>query len=68
MGEAGTYFYHSHVNFQAVSAAGPLIVKEKEDPPYKYDEERTIFISEVFNNTDKSVVAGLTSPLANFSW
>jgi FtsP/CotA-like multicopper oxidase with cupredoxin domain len=25
--DAGTYFYHSHVGFQAISASGPLIVK-----------------------------------------
>jgi FtsP/CotA-like multicopper oxidase with cupredoxin domain len=26
LGMAGTYFYHSHVGFQATSATGPLIV------------------------------------------
>ncbi|KXX78811.1 L-ascorbate oxidase [Madurella mycetomatis] len=26
--EAGTYFYHSHVDMQALSAAGPLIVED----------------------------------------
>jgi L-ascorbate oxidase len=25
-GMAGTYFYHSHVGFQAISVTGPLIV------------------------------------------
>ncbi|KAF4624129.1 hypothetical protein G7Y89_g14045 [Cudoniella acicularis] len=29
IGMAGTYFYYSHVGFQAVSAAGPLIVDEQ---------------------------------------
>lgn len=27
IGYAGTYFYHSHVGLQAISAAGPLIVR-----------------------------------------
>ena len=28
VGMAGTYFYHSHIGFQAVTAAGPLIVED----------------------------------------
>jgi hypothetical protein len=27
VGYAGTYFYHSHIGFQAVTAAGPLVVE-----------------------------------------
>ena len=27
-GDAGTYFYHSHVGFQAITAAGALIIEE----------------------------------------
>jgi FtsP/CotA-like multicopper oxidase with cupredoxin domain len=27
IGMAGTYFYHSHVGFQATSVTGPLIVR-----------------------------------------
>jgi L-ascorbate oxidase len=27
VGTAGTYFYHSHVGLQAISATGPLIVR-----------------------------------------
>lgn len=27
IGYAGTYFYHSHVGLQAISASGPLIVR-----------------------------------------
>ncbi|KAJ4149869.1 hypothetical protein LMH87_010647 [Akanthomyces muscarius] len=34
VGYAGTYFYHSHVGFQAVTAAGALIVESTEQPPY----------------------------------
>ncbi|KAH8423825.1 uncharacterized protein LDX57_001582 [Aspergillus melleus] len=69
IGEAGTYFYHSHVGFQAVSVTGPLIVEEQTGtPPYQYDDEKTIFLTELFNYTDSMVVQGITAPLANFSW
>ncbi|EEA25167.1 hypothetical protein TMatcc_006611 [Talaromyces marneffei ATCC 18224] len=69
IGEAGTYFYHSHVGFQAVSASGPLIVEEAERlVPYEYDEERMLFLSELFNNTDKTIQEGLTAPLTGFLW
>ncbi|KAJ5703685.1 multi-copper oxidase [Penicillium malachiteum] len=55
IGEAGSYFYHSHVDFQADTVAGPLIVGEADGvSPYKYDDERTLFLSELFNVTDKT--------------
>ncbi|KAJ4377382.1 hypothetical protein N0V83_000207 [Neocucurbitaria cava] len=62
--DAGTYFYHSHIGFQAVSAAGPLIVEDASAPPYEYDDERIIFFQDYFNNTDTAIEQGLTnSPL-----
>lgn len=66
IGSAGSYFYHSHVGFQAVSASGPLIVEDNEGSPYEYDEERTIYLSDLFMKTDSQVQAGLVSP--NFTW
>ncbi|KAJ5297898.1 hypothetical protein N7508_008147 [Penicillium antarcticum] len=63
---AGTYFYHSHVGFQAVSAIGALIVESAQPPPYKYDEERIIALSDFFAKTDQEIEDGLLS--ANFSW
>ncbi|KAJ5377501.1 uncharacterized protein N7496_004910 [Penicillium cataractarum] len=66
IGTAGTYFYHSHVGFQAVTAKGPLIVDSKDDPPFHYHEERTIILSDFFNETDKKIIDGLTS--TNFTW
>ncbi|KAK2763082.1 hypothetical protein FQN54_009716 [Arachnomyces sp. PD_36] len=65
-GYAGTYFYHSHIGFQAVSAAGPLIVEAAEPPPYEYDEERIIALSDFFLKTDEEIEEGLTS--SNFEW
>ncbi|KAJ6183729.1 Multicopper oxidase [Penicillium mononematosum] len=60
-GEAGTYFYHSHVGFEAVSATGPLIVRDPHDSPYLYDEERIIVLTDYFNKSDAQVEQGLTS-------
>jgi L-ascorbate oxidase len=37
--DAGTYFYHSHVGFQAISASGPLIVKYCDATPYSYNDD-----------------------------
>jgi L-ascorbate oxidase len=68
IGEAGTYFYHSHVLFQAVSAAGPLIVEEASGhPPYIYDEERVLMLSEFYNQTDEVIVDGLIGSPFRFS-
>ncbi|CRG90924.1 L-ascorbate oxidase [Talaromyces islandicus] len=69
IGEAGSYLYHSHVNFQAVSAAGPLIIEEADrQSPYRYDDEKIIFFSELFNLTDASINKILTAPYADFYW
>lgn len=70
LGEAGSYFYHSHVGFQAASVAGPLIVEETLAPiPFQYDEERTMFLSELFNKTEENLVSGLTaSSNTSFHW
>ena len=57
-GSAGTYFYHSHVGFQAVSCSGPLIVEDKV-PPYKVDGDRVVHIQELFNKTDTTIEQGL---------
>ncbi|KAL2867486.1 Cupredoxin [Aspergillus lucknowensis] len=66
IGSAGTYFYHSHVGFQAMTAKGPLIVESCEAPLYEYDEERTLLITDYFSETDAEIVDGLTSN--NFTW
>jgi len=70
VGEAGTYFYHSHIGFQAVSAAGPLIVEEKHarPPPFKYDEERILFVTELYNKTDKMTETELLRPYDVVRW
>ena len=66
--DAGTYFYHSHVGFQAVSAAGPLIVEESSGkPPYEYDDERMLLLSELYNQTNDVIEEGLTAAPFRFS-
>lgn len=57
-GMAGSYFYHSHVGFQAVSATGPLIIEDIVKP-YRYDEDKIIFLQDVFTGNDSTIEAGL---------
>ncbi|KAJ5345731.1 hypothetical protein N7452_003735 [Penicillium brevicompactum] len=66
VGYAGTYFYHSHVGFQAVTAGGALIVDPAQPSPYEYDEERVIALTDFFEKTDQEVEDGLLS--SNFTW
>ncbi|KAH8703085.1 putative multi-copper oxidase [Talaromyces proteolyticus] len=69
IGEAGSYFYHSHIGFQAVTATGPLVVHEAgENSPYDYESEKIIFLSELFNWTDATVQKYLTAPISEFGW
>jgi L-ascorbate oxidase len=58
-GYAGTYFYHSHIGFQAVTAAGPLIIEESGKPPYEYDDERIIALADIFEKSDTDIEHGL---------
>lgn len=63
--DSGTYFYHSHVGMQALSASGALIVDDCKCP-YKYDDERIFFFSDYFNKTDSNLTAGLQA--VPFKW
>ncbi|RVX68439.1 hypothetical protein B0A52_07439 [Exophiala mesophila] len=66
VGDAGSYFYHSHVGFQANTAHGVIIVQDKDEPPYQYDEDLPLFIQDYFPRNDSAIQAGL---LANpFKW
>ncbi|KAF9638704.1 putative l-ascorbate oxidase protein [Lasiodiplodia theobromae] len=57
----GTYFYHSHVGFQAITATGSLIITDKpgESPPYEYDDERDLVFTDLYNTTDHDMEGGL---------
>ncbi|GAM82372.1 hypothetical protein ANO11243_003510 [Dothideomycetidae sp. 11243] len=66
VGDAGTYFYHSHVGFQQVSAYGALIVKDRHHKAYHYDEDVTITLGNYFAQNDSVVVSGLLG--SPFQW
>ena len=66
IGMAGSYFYHSHVGFQTVSAIGPLIIDDLVNP-YPCDEEKIVFLQDVFTKNDTTIEQGLLS-LQNWTW
>lgn len=62
--DAGSYFYHSHVGAQQISAFGPLIVDDVGSKPYKYDDERVMLLGNYFNKTDETIIEQLlASPI-----
>lgn len=65
-GDAGTYFYHSHVEFQAISAHGPLLVEACGEPPYQYDGDVTMLWADYYSQTDQPIVEGLLA--SPFVW
>ena len=64
--DAGTYFYHSHVGMQALSASGPLIVDDCASLPYRYDDERIFHFTDHFSKSDEEIVEDLTSAPYSF--
>jgi L-ascorbate oxidase len=60
---AGTYFYHSHIGFQAVSCAGPLIVDAAfpSTSPYSYYDDKVVFIQDAFKRNETDIETGLVS-------
>lgn len=61
VGDAGTYFYHSHVGFQAVTAQGLLIVESANEtkPAYEYDDEFPLVFGDYFPKPDHELETGL---------
>ncbi|KAF3184947.1 hypothetical protein TWF225_005849 [Orbilia oligospora] len=69
IGDAGTYFYHSHVGFQAVTAVGALIVEDARPAPYQYHADRIFQFGDYFNKTDNVITDGLLSKTTGkFIW
>ncbi|KAL2147560.1 hypothetical protein VTI28DRAFT_8815 [Corynascus sepedonium] len=66
LGDAGTYFYHSHVDMQALSCTGPLIVEDCNSPPFHYDDERILLFQDHFQKSAAEMIQGLTS--TQFVW
>ncbi|KAI0123766.1 Cupredoxin [Xylariales sp. AK1849] len=67
VGDADTYFYHSHVEFQSVTAHGLLLVEGANGTtPYEYDDDIPVVLSDCYRNEDEVLEAGL---VANpFEW
>ncbi|KAI0379352.1 putative multicopper oxidase [Hypomontagnella monticulosa] len=66
VGDAGTYFYHSHMGFQAVTAHGLLVVEDADEPPYQYDADIPIVFADWYMKSDEEVEKGLTA--IPFQW
>ena len=59
IGDAGTYFYHSHVGFQLSTAHGALIVDDAESEPYHYDHDIILGFGDYYLQNDSAIEAGL---------
>lgn len=65
-GDAGTFFYHSHIGMQALTATGALIVEDCGPAPYEYDDERVLLFHEHYKQTDHEFEAGLLAAPLRF--
>lgn len=61
IGDAGTYFYHSHIGFQAMTAHGALYVEDVDTPPYQYDGDVPVVLADFYKKSDKEIETDLTS-------
>lgn len=64
--DVGTSFYHSHIGVQAMTANGALIIEDICEPPYAYDDERLVHVTDYFNKSDHTIEMDLTS--SPFVW
>ena len=63
VGDGGSYFYHSHVGFQAITASGVVLVDDiKADPlPYFYDNDISLFFQDFYEKNDSVIEKGLVA-------
>lgn len=54
-GDAGTYFYHSHVAMQATTCSGPLVVDDCSSCPFDYDDERILYFQDYLRESDQKM-------------
>ncbi|KAF4976654.1 hypothetical protein FZEAL_6716 [Fusarium zealandicum] len=66
IGDAGTYFYHSHVGFQHMTAQGSLIVHDARQAPYQYNDDITLLVGDYYTAEDETIEAGLLAD--PFKW
>ncbi|RDA94909.1 hypothetical protein CP533_0139, partial [Ophiocordyceps camponoti-saundersi (nom. inval.)] len=60
-GDAGTYFYHSHVGFQLITAHGPLIVEDpnREQAEKDYGKDVVLMLADYYAKDDATIEGGL---------
>ncbi|KAG6014821.1 Multicopper oxidase aurL2, partial [Claviceps citrina] len=61
VGDAGTFFYHSHVGLQQSTAHGALIVRDAGRPPHEYrdGDELVMLLGDHYDQTDGEMQAQL---------
>ncbi|KAG0142157.1 hypothetical protein CROQUDRAFT_110037 [Cronartium quercuum f. sp. fusiforme G11] len=65
-GSAGNYIYHAHVGNQLSTAHGVFIVEDRAEPPFHYNDEITLVMSDYYHAVDAEIETGLSS--APFKW
>ena len=56
----GTYWYHSHVGLQVMSAYGSLIIEDPDDPyADEYCQDVPLMVSDTFHKPQEKIIAGL---------
>ncbi|GAB5470409.1 MAG: multicopper oxidase family protein [Rhodospirillales bacterium] len=59
--QSGTYWYHSHVGLQLQQGlSGPLVIEDP-DEPLSYDEDITVFLSDLLNQAPDQAMKALKS-------
>src|SRR6188768_2376730 len=58
--QAGTYWYHSHSEFQEQRGLyGPLVIEPREPSPFKYDREHVVMLTDWTDENPTRVFAKL---------
>jgi hypothetical protein len=59
-------FYHSHVDFQPLTAYGAFIVEDAIKPPVHYDHDLVVLLGDIYHLSDDQLEAKLLNK--TFSW
>jgi L-ascorbate oxidase len=58
----GSHYWHAHVSMDVADGlSGPLIVHPKEQEPFSYDEDRTLFLQDFYSETGEQQAVGLNN-------
>ncbi|KAI1432080.1 L-ascorbate oxidase [Xylaria sp. CBS 124048] len=66
VGDAGSYYYHSHVGFQAMTAHGTLFVEDAEASPYEWDVDVPMVLGDFYQKSDDEIQSDLLG--TPFKW